>query len=144
MQSEKKSNIEFIPQFQRAFYHPRYWGIWLGVGFMAGLACVPASIRDPLLGGLGRLVGKYAKGARRRAQINLLYCLPELPEARREEIIDDMFAAAPQSMVMMAELAIRGKTQSLLQRVKWHDRDIIDNLKAEGKTLFSWFPTAGR
>lgn len=140
MQSEKKSNIEFIPQFQRAFYHPRYWGIWLGVGFMAGLACVPASIRDPLLGGLGRLVGKYAKGARRRAQINLLYCLPELSEARREEIIDDMFAAAPQSMVMMAELAIRGKTQSLLQRVKWHDREIIDNLKAQGKNIIFLVP----
>ncbi len=28
MQNEKKSNVEFIPQFQKAFLYPRYWGVW--------------------------------------------------------------------------------------------------------------------
>ncbi|MDQ6191373.1 hypothetical protein M3O75_14575 [Klebsiella pneumoniae] len=37
----------------------------------------PPSFRDPLLGKLGRLVGRLAKSSRRRAQINLLYCFPE-------------------------------------------------------------------
>ena len=140
MPSEKKSTVEFIPQFQKAFYHPRYWGVWLGVGAMAAMAYVPAKIRDPILGGIGRLAGKFAKGARRRAQINLLYCLPELSEARREEIIDDMFAAAPQSMVMMAELACRGNPQKLLSRVQWHDRQIIDHLKAQGRNIIFLVP----
>lgn len=140
MPSEKKSTVEFIPQFQKAFYHPRYWGVWLGVGAMAAMAYVPAKIRDPILGGIGRLAGKFAKGARRRAQINLLYCLPELSEARREEIIDDMFAAAPQSMVMMAELACRGNPQKLLSRVQWHDRQIIDDLKAQGRNIIFLVP----
>ncbi|WAT06857.1 lauroyl-Kdo(2)-lipid IV(A) myristoyltransferase [Rouxiella badensis] len=136
----KKSNVEFIPQFQKAFYHPRYWGIWLGVGAMAAMAYVPAPIRDPILGGLGRLAGKFAKEYRRRARINLLYCLPELPEARREEIIDDMFAAAPQSMVMMAELACRGDAKKLLGRVHWHNQEIVDGLKAEGKNIIFLVP----
>lgn len=48
-----------------------------GVFAFAGIALTPPSFRDPLLGKLGRLVGRLAKSSRRRAQINLLYCFPE-------------------------------------------------------------------
>jgi hypothetical protein len=27
----EKNNIEFIPEFEKSFRHPRYWGAWLGV-----------------------------------------------------------------------------------------------------------------
>ncbi len=27
----KKTNSEYIPEFERAFLHPRYWGSWLGI-----------------------------------------------------------------------------------------------------------------
>ncbi|KQN51970.1 lipid A biosynthesis (KDO)2-(lauroyl)-lipid IVA acyltransferase [Serratia sp. Leaf50] len=140
MQPETKTNDEFIPQFQKSFYLPRYWGVWLGVGAMAAMAYVPAPVRDPILGGLGRLAGKLAKGARRRAQINLLYCMPELPEARREKIIDDMFAAAPQSMVMMAELALRGDNPQIHKRIKWHNKEIVDQLAGEGRNIIFLVP----
>lgn len=73
----KKNNIEFIPKFEKSFLLPRYWGAWLGVFAFAGIALTPPSFRDPLLGKLGRLVGRLAKSSRRRAQINLLYCFPE-------------------------------------------------------------------
>lgn len=139
MQPEKKSTAVFIPQFQKAFYYPRYWGVWLGVGAMAGMAYVPAKIRDPILGTLGRLAGKLAKGARRRALINLLYCMPEVPEAEREHIIDEMFATAAQSMVMMAELACR-KPEKVLSRVHWHGREIIDQMQADGKNVIFLVP----
>ena len=132
MEKEKKSHIEFIPEFQKAFLHPRYWGSWLGVFAFAGLAWTPAAIRDPLLGALGRTAGKLAKSARRRARINLLYCFPELPEARREAIIDSMFETAPQSMAMMAELGMRDP-KKVLERVDWH-----------GKERKGYFPGATR
>ncbi|WP_112290008.1 lauroyl-Kdo(2)-lipid IV(A) myristoyltransferase [Rahnella sp. AN3-3W3] len=138
-EKEKRSSVEFIPQFQKAFYHPRYWGVWLGVGAMATMACLPAKVRDPVLGSLGRLAGKFAKGARRRAQINLLYCLPETPEAEREHIIDEMFATAPQAMVMMAELAIRNP-ENVMQRVHWHGKEIIDEMKAKGQNVIFLVP----
>ena len=70
----KKNNIEFIPKFEKSFLLPRYWGAWLGVFAFAGIALTPASFRDPILGKLGRFVGRLAKSSRRRAQINLLYC----------------------------------------------------------------------
>ncbi|WP_114195122.1 lauroyl-Kdo(2)-lipid IV(A) myristoyltransferase [Edaphovirga cremea] len=139
MQTEKKAPVEFIPQFQKSFYHPRYWGIWLGTGLMAAMGYVPARIRDPFLGSVGRLAGKLAKSARRRAQINLLYCMPDVAESEREKIIDQMFATAAQSMVLMAELACR-KPAQFSSRVRWHGEEILQPFKEQGKNVILLVP----
>lgn len=68
----KKNNIEFIPKFEKSFLLPRYWGAWLGVFAFAGIALTPPSFRDPLLGKLGRLVGRLAKA--RAAGRRLICC----------------------------------------------------------------------
>lgn len=109
----QKNNIEFIPEFEKSFRHPRNWGAWLGVYAFAGIAMLPASVRDPVLGKIGRLAGRMGKSARRRAQINLYYCFPEKSDAEREAIIDEMYTTAPQAMAMMAELALKGQKRSL-------------------------------
>jgi lauroyl-KDO2-lipid IV(A) myristoyltransferase len=92
-----------------------------------------------LLGTLGRLAGKFGKSARRRAQINLLYCFPEKSEAEREAIIDEMFATAPQAMVLMAELAMRGP-EKILPRVEWQGREIIDSLRDNNENVIFLVP----
>ncbi|WP_312209319.1 lauroyl-Kdo(2)-lipid IV(A) myristoyltransferase [Pseudescherichia sp.] len=135
----KKNNSEYIPQFEKEFLLPRYWGAWLGVLALAGVALVPASLRDPLLGKLGRFGGRLGKSARRRAQINLLYCFPEKSVAEREAIVDEMFATAPQSMVLMAELAIRGP-EKVAGRVEWQGREIIDEMQRNGENVILLVP----
>lgn len=139
MEKAKKSHSEFIPEFQKAFLHPKFWGAWLGVGAFAGLAMLPPSLRDPLLGKVGRLAGRFGKSARRRAQINLLYCFPDMPEAEREAVIDEMFATAPQAMVMMAELAIKGP-QKIMPRVDWHGLEIIEEIKQREENVIFLVP----
>lgn len=138
MENKKKSNTEFIPEFKRSFLLPRHWGSWLAIGACAGLAWLPPGLRDPLLGALGRLAGKFAKSARRRAQINLFYCMPEVPEAEREKIIGEMFATAPQSMVMMAELAMR--PNAARKRIFWQNKAIIDDIRAKGENVIFLVP----
>ncbi|WP_437888903.1 lauroyl-Kdo(2)-lipid IV(A) myristoyltransferase [Phytobacter sp. V91] len=135
----KKNNTEFIPEFEKSFRHPRYWGAWLGVMAFAGVAMIPASVRDPLLGKLGRLAGKLGKSARRRAQINLLYCFPEKSETEREALIDEMFATAPQAMVLMAELALRGP-EKILPRVEWRGEAIVDTLRQNNENVIFLVP----
>ncbi len=69
----KKNNSEYIPEFDKSFRHPRYWGAWLGVAAMAGIALTPlhfAILCWPDLGDL-RATGKKF---RRRALINLSLC----------------------------------------------------------------------
>lgn len=135
----KKSTVEYIPVYDRSYLHPRYWGAWAGIGMFAVAAMLPESLRDPLLGRLGRLVGRMGKSARRRARINLLYCFPEMTEQQREALIDNMFATAPQAMVMMAELALRGQ-ENVLSRVCWHGYDIIDEMKANDENVIFLVP----
>ncbi|WP_039056630.1 lauroyl-Kdo(2)-lipid IV(A) myristoyltransferase [Enterobacter sp. Bisph1] len=134
-----KNTAEYIPEFESEFRHPRNWGAWLGVLAFAGVALIPPSVRDPVLGKLGRMAGKLGKGARRRAQINLLYCFPEKSEAEREAIIDEMFATAPQAMVMMAELAIRGP-QKIQSRVEWQGGEIIDEMRRNDEKVIFLVP----
>lgn len=135
----KKNNNEYIPRFESEFRHPRNWGAWLGVLAFAGMALIPPTVRDPLLGKLGRLAGKLGKNARRRAQINLLYCFPQKSEAEREAIIDEMFATAPQAMVLMAELAIRGP-QKILPRIEWQGKEIIDEMHNNNEKVIFLVP----
>lgn len=139
METSKNSNSEFIPIFKRSFLKPKHWGTWLAIGACAAMALIPAKLRDPLLGTLGRKVGKLAKSARRRAQINLLYCFPELSEAQREAIVDRMFATAPQTIVFMAELALRNPAK-MGQRIQWQGREVFDRLRAEKENVILLVP----
>lgn len=139
MEKNKKNHSEFIPEFKKSFFHPRYWGAWLGIGAFAGLALLPPGFRDPLLGKIGRIAGRLARSARRRAQINLLYCFPEMSEAERERIIDKMFMTAPQAMVLMAELGLRDPNK-VMQRVDWHGKELIDDLQARGENVIFLVP----
>lgn len=141
MKKSKSNSNEYIPTFQKSFLKPQYWGSWAAVGLCAAVALLPPSIRDPFLGGIGRFTGKLAKGARRRAQINLFYCFPELSEQEREEIIDRMFATAPQSMVMMAELIMRSPAK-MAQRIKWHGQEVIEQMQAENQNVIFLVPHA--
>ncbi len=124
------------PFYCRATGAPR-----LGVFAFAGIALTPPSFRDPLLGKLGRLVGRLAKSSRRRAQINLLYCFPEKSEYEREAIIDAMYASAPQAMVMMAELGLRDP-QKILARVDWQGKAIIDEMQRNNEKVIFLVPHA--
>ncbi|MDX7988063.1 lauroyl-Kdo(2)-lipid IV(A) myristoyltransferase [Xenorhabdus sp. 12] len=133
------SKAGYVPEFHRSYLHPRYWGIWAGVGVLAGLAYVPVKWRDPLLAKVGAWAGKKAKSARRRAKINLVYCFPELTEQQREALIDKMFACAPQSFVMLAELCLKG-AESTLKRTQWHGEEILTDLHAQGKNVILMVP----
>ncbi|WP_413738665.1 lauroyl-Kdo(2)-lipid IV(A) myristoyltransferase [Sodalis sp. RH21] len=140
MENDNKTNaIEFVPLFKPAFYHPRYWGVWCGIGLIAGATYIPPRLRDPVLGAIGRLAGKVAKGARHRARVNLQYCMPELSEPAREQIIDDMFATVPQSTVLMAELACRDP-ERLLSRVQWHGAEIIEQATQQQRNIIFLVP----
>lgn len=69
-------------------------------------------IQRSCLGKNRALGGQIEQKARRRATINLSLCFPEKSDTEREIIVDKMFATALQSIVMMAELAIRGRKSS--------------------------------
>ena len=74
-------------RFQRRFLHPRYWLLWLGLGFWALLVRLPY----PLLRLLARLLGWllwWVTPARRHiAATNIKLCFPELSEREKQRLL---------------------------------------------------------
>ncbi|HHL6100184.1 TPA: lauroyl-Kdo(2)-lipid IV(A) myristoyltransferase [Escherichia coli] len=135
----KKYKSEFIPEFKKNYLSPVYWSTWFLLGMIAGISMFPPSFRDPVLAKIGRWAGRLSKKARRRATINLSLCFPEKSDTEREIIVDKMFITALQSIVMMAELAIRGP-EKFQKRVFWKGLGILEEIRHNNRNVIFLVP----
>ncbi|WP_096965425.1 lauroyl-Kdo(2)-lipid IV(A) myristoyltransferase [Escherichia coli] len=135
----KKYKSEFIPEFKKNYLSPVYWSTWFLLGMIAGISMFPPSFRDPVLAKIGRWAGRLSKKARRRATINLSLCFPEKSDTERKIIVDKMFATALQSIVMMAELAIRGP-EKFQKRVFWKGLEILEEIRHNNRNVIFLVP----
>lgn len=135
----KKYKSEFIPEFKKNYLSPVYWSTWFLLGMIAGISMFPPSFRAPVLAKIGRWAGRLSKKARRRATINLSLCFPEKSDIEREIIVDKMFATALQSIVMMAELAIRGP-EKFQKRVFWKGLEILEEIRHNNRNVIFLVP----
>lgn len=135
----KKYKSEFIPEFKKNYLSPVYWSTWFLLGMIAGISMFPPLFRDPVLAKIGRWAGRLSKKARRRATINLSLCFPEKSDTEREIIVDKMFVTALQSIVMMAELAIRGP-QKFQKRVFWKGLEILEEIRHNNRNVIFLVP----
>lgn len=135
----KKYKSEFIPEFKKNYLSPVYWSTWFLLGMIAGISMFPPSFRDPVLAKIGRWAGRLSKKARRRVTINLSLCFPEKSDTEREIIVDKMFATALQSIVMMAELAIRGP-EKFQKRVFWKGLEILEEIRHNNRNVIFLVP----
>ncbi|HEA1296785.1 TPA: lauroyl-Kdo(2)-lipid IV(A) myristoyltransferase, partial [Escherichia coli] len=121
------------------YLSPVYWSTWFLLGMIAGISMFPPSFRDPVLAKIGRWAGRLSKKARRRATINLSLCFPEKSDTEREIIVDKMFITALQSIVMMAELAIRGP-EKFQKRVFWKGLEILEEIRHNNRNVIFLVP----
>ena len=135
----KKYKSEFIPEFKKNYLSPVYWSTWFLLGMIAGISMFPPLFRDPVLAKIGRWAGRLSKKARRRATINLSLCFPEKSDTEREIIVDKMFITALQSIVMMAELAIRGP-EKFQKRVFWKGLEILEEIRHNNRNVIFLVP----
>ncbi|EPW3844872.1 lauroyl-Kdo(2)-lipid IV(A) myristoyltransferase [Escherichia coli] len=135
----KKYKSEFIPEFKKNYLSPVYWSTWFLLGMIAGISMFPPSFRDPVLAKIGRWAGRLSKKARRRATINLSLCFPEKSDTEQEIIVDKMFVTALQSIVMMAELAIRGP-EKFQKRVFWKGLEILEEIRHNNRNVIFLVP----
>ncbi|MBY5992330.1 LpxL/LpxP family Kdo(2)-lipid IV(A) lauroyl/palmitoleoyl acyltransferase [Ferrimonas balearica] len=78
-------------EFSRALLHPKYWGMWLGVGVMRLLILLPLATQFRLGAALGRTMMRLMPKRVHVARRNLTHCLPELSEPEREALIRKNF-----------------------------------------------------
>lgn len=83
------SKNQTLPPFQMAFLHPKFWGLWLGLGIFRLILCLPYPILVKIGLGLGKLFSKLGFGKKRLriAKKNLELCFPDYSEQQIQQIL---------------------------------------------------------
>lgn len=78
-------------QFSSHLYHPKYWLLWLGVGFMRLTQLLPLRIQMKMGATLGRLAMKLVSSRVKTARRNLELCFPEMSENEMQHLLTQNF-----------------------------------------------------
>jgi len=76
-----------------SLYSPRHWPSWLAIGLLRLLVLLPWPLLMAVGGGIGRLIGVFAKRRAHIADINLQLCYPDMRPEARKKLIRENFAA---------------------------------------------------
>ncbi|CAG8867433.1 Lipid A biosynthesis lauroyltransferase [Pseudomonas fluorescens] len=90
------------PRFSPSFLHPRFWGLWLGLGLLWLLVQLPYKALLGLGRALGALMFRVAGERRRVAARNLELCFPELSYDERQRLLKENFASTGIAFFEMA------------------------------------------
>ncbi|MBA6065499.1 lipid A biosynthesis lauroyl acyltransferase [Pseudomonas mosselii] len=90
------------PRFRSSFLHPRFWGLWLGLGLLWLVAQLPYRALLGLGRALGAVMYRVAGERRRIAARNLELCFPELSGDERQYLLKENFASTGIAFFEMA------------------------------------------
>ncbi|WP_028696902.1 lipid A biosynthesis lauroyl acyltransferase [Pseudomonas cremoricolorata] len=90
------------PRFRKAFLHPRFWALWLGLGVLWLVVQLPYRTLLSLGRGLGAIMYRLAGDRRRVAERNLELCFPQLSADERQHLLKENFASTGIAFFEMA------------------------------------------
>ncbi|MDH0301208.1 MULTISPECIES: lipid A biosynthesis lauroyl acyltransferase [unclassified Pseudomonas] len=90
------------PRFRSSFLHPRFWGLWLGLGLLWLVVQLPYRALLGLGRALGAVMYRVAGERRRIAARNLELCFPELSGDERQRLLKENFASTGIAFFEMA------------------------------------------
>ncbi len=71
--------------------HPKFWGVWLGVGLMRLTLLLPLPVQMKLGAAIGQLAQKLISKRVKTAAKNFELCFPDMPESERKQLLDKNF-----------------------------------------------------
>jgi KDO2-lipid IV(A) lauroyltransferase len=89
-------------RFEIALLAPHYWPTWIGLGLMRALIPLPYPALMRLGGFVGACVRRLPLSFVRIARANLKLCLPEVPEAERETLLNRHFRSLGMALMETA------------------------------------------
>lgn len=92
-----KSSPDTVPLYR--YWQPRYWPLWVGLGFLRLVTALPGPARRAIGRGIGALLRALLPGRRRVVATNLRLCFPDLGQDQRWQLVRDHFAAVGEAIV---------------------------------------------
>lgn len=87
----KPNQIEDTRLLKLEFLKPKYWGVWLFVGFLFICQLLPFKVQWKISKGLAWLAYNLAKGRRHVVQVNVDICFPELNADEKDALVKEIF-----------------------------------------------------
>ena len=84
------------------FLHPKFWGIWLGLGMLKVLSWLPYSAKFSAGRALGKLMFWFAPKRRKIALANIQIAFPEKSSQQQTELLKAHFSSLGISIIEMA------------------------------------------
>ncbi len=137
--SKDSTTSSYLPTFEWAFVHPRYWGTWLGILFAGILAFIPFRLRDKLAEFLAKRLVRMNNRAKKRAVANLEHCFPEKTEEERFAILEQSYINAGCVMLGFATIMMRSK-RYLEKRTLFRNEEILTELVDKGEKVILLVP----
>ena len=91
MKSDELNNTTEADRFLWSYLKPKFWPVWLGLGFTALVALLPFSVMVRLGRLIGRLLLRFGGSRVRITQVNLEKCFPEMSETERATLLQKNF-----------------------------------------------------
>jgi KDO2-lipid IV(A) lauroyltransferase len=114
------------------FWGPRYWPMWVLLGFMRAVAKLSPSRQFRTGRWLARLLRRFKKREERVARRNIELCFGDLSAAEQAALLDRHFEAVGMSFVEMG-IGWFMPIERLLERVDIHGREHLDRALADGR-----------
>jgi KDO2-lipid IV(A) lauroyltransferase len=89
MNSPATDKLLRIPLYR--FLAPRYWLLWIALGFVYGVSLLPYRGAMTVGRALGRIAHFFSKRDKHVAHVNVRLCLPQLNQAQRERLVREHF-----------------------------------------------------
>lgn len=113
------------------FLGPRYWPVWMGIGFVRLVNMLPLRMQFAAGRLLGRIAWLFARRDRRIADINIKLCLPELDARARRELARRHFQSLG-CAVFETGLVWWASTRRLEPLVRYHGVEHLEAALARG------------
>lgn len=91
-----------MQKLPKKYYHPKYWGIWLGVGTMKLFILLPYRLQLAIGRLLGTMALPFAKHRKSVCQTNLQICFPHLSQQEIHHLIKSNFQSVGMGMIETA------------------------------------------
>ncbi|OED99203.1 lauroyl-Kdo(2)-lipid IV(A) myristoyltransferase [Vibrio breoganii] len=99
----------YNPRFQKSFLAPKYWSTWFGILFAIPFSFMPISLHRWLASRATKKIMSKTRGQAHRARVNLTHCYPDMPESKREAIIEKMLVTAGTYLMRFPLLTLRSR-----------------------------------